>query len=209
MTNRRVCQKTDVWLAGRAVLIAFLSAGVLIPICAGPAAGDDRGARAIETVQHAITNVPGQTPAAKTSCTSCLPAQVSYWRANQFYGIRHERTKAGQRFLSALRTVIAAAVCNQNSTALVLLNDVAQQAKEPLVTEAEAVILDHQATQLGKTYGFRARVREKEQQMPDTARNVHQVSAVSQALRSEGVTAAAKTIQSFAEICTLVRKSQP
>lgn len=110
-------------------------------------------------------------------------------------------SRKAEEFRTALRDTIALAVCDSNREAVDLLTHLVRSLDRLIFTEAEAVFLDHRASELWINQYFTVHTRRKLALIQNSAHRPKLVVDVKEALDAGKIRRAMKKIPTFAELC--------
>ena len=160
--------------------------------------------RAIVGVQNVVDPLvagPESGHPKQRICKTCTPANVSHWRAPKFYQIGDGRTETGRAFLKNIRVIVRAAACDANTTALREIHALSEKIEGAILTEPEALLLEHRAQSRGLSIPFRAIARRKSKQVQDTVEDWPAVTKLKVELRTGDVESAIRSLKSIRELC--------
>lgn len=160
----------------------------------GPAPSTARDS-AVVTIEKTISRLQRESNSA-VILDRDLPSRPKLWKNPEI-----DLPRKGEEFRTALRDVITLAVCESDREAVELLKTLVRALNTLIFTEAEAVFLDHRASELWINQIFVARTRSRLALIQNAAHRPKQAQDVQQALDEGKVDRALKKIPTFAELC--------
>jgi len=152
---------------------------------------------AVQAVQRTLNRLRLETGATVIAGDE-LPARPRLWKRPEVALSRKAET-----FRTALRDVVALAVCETDRGAVDLLTDMVRSLDTLIFTEAEAVFLDHRASELWINQYFTVHTRRQLALIQNSAHRPRRAVDVAKALNAGKVQRALQKIPSFSELCFL------
>ncbi|MGI9406810.1 MAG: hypothetical protein ACR2O4_10610 [Hyphomicrobiaceae bacterium] len=177
--------------------VSFLAIAVALTVLpeVRVAGAQDGDASALLTVEKTIRRLRGGNDSVLIASAE-LPARPKLWKQPEILLPRKAET-----FRTALRDVVALAVCDGNRAAVGLLTEMVRSLDDLMFSEVEAVFLDHRASELWINQIFTVRTRRSLALIQNPAHRPKPVLDVQEALDKGQVKRALAKIPSFSELC--------